>query len=88
MLAINNITRSQGVSRNLTSQYKDFRRQNKLKSSKSSGHKYTEDFVGQNLLATSDVSFDYVRDSIPPEWVDSYDNIQEDLENLNKLRSI
>lgn len=88
MLGINNISRSQGTTRNLTSQYKDFRRFNKENSYKLPSHKYTEDYVGQNLLITSDVSIDYTRDSVPPEWVDNYDNILEDLDTLNQHRKI
>lgn len=78
MIGLSPLSRTQGVSRNLTSQFKQFRSQKSSSSKLQISNLLNPSDTGkQNLLTYTEKPTDFIRHSVPPEWVDKYDDIIE-----------
>jgi len=89
MIGLSPLSRTQGVSRNLTSQYKQFRSQKSSSSKLQISNLLNPSDTGkQNLLTYSEKPNDFIRHSVPPEWVDKYDEIIEQFTVLKDSSNI
>lgn len=86
MIGLSPLTRTQGVSRNLTNQFKQFRSHKNVTSKLSIPNLLNSGDTGkQNLLTYTETPSDFIRHTVPPEWVDRYDDITEQFNQLKDL---
>ena len=77
----NSIRRSIGVSRDVTVAFKKFR--SKTISKKPKSESRVASFKGNEKLLDSIEAIDKVMICVPPQWVDDFDNIKEELKSLD-----
>lgn len=77
----NSIRRSIGVSRDVTSTFKKFR--SKTSSKKQKSETRLSSFKANEKLLDSTEAIDKVMICVPPQWVDDFDSIKEDLKSLD-----
>jgi hypothetical protein len=82
-MSINSLRSALGVSRDLTFDFKNQRKNSKLKKGRFSFGR-DSGTNAQSLLPTADQSIDHSRAVLPPRWVDAYESISEDLNVLQK----